>query len=190
MNNSYEDLDNFLKTGRMPHKHRVVLNSENTTKSLNSFNYPSPSQSFYIQSEPATNRRETPTLPNINNPIQQPIQPSFQPYQKFVTLPNFYETPRAFIPAESQSSFLQSNSQQKFATQSQFFPPLATQTLPVPSYGMTIQSPYYQAYPSVQYVTDKSASYPNIKTVIVQPRTKPKFLYEKIDPRFKRYTFD
>ncbi|RNA07039.1 hypothetical protein BpHYR1_004093, partial [Brachionus plicatilis] len=119
MNNSFEELDNFLKTGRVSHKHRVVLNSESNSASMNSFNYPSRNQSFYIQSDSITHRRETPNLPNINNPIQQPIQPSFQPYQKFVTLPNFYETSRAFIPAESQSSFLKSNSQNKLTSQSQ-----------------------------------------------------------------------
>lgn len=190
MDNSYEELDKFLKTGRHSHKHRVVLHSDNNTSSMNSFVYSNHNQPLYLQSQSFSNRRETPTLPNINNSIQQPTQPSFQPYQKFVALPNFYETPRAFIPAESHTNILKPSNHNKLASQSQFFPALFTQTLPVPSYGMTIQSPYYQAYPSIQYVTDKSASYPNIKTVVVQQRARPKFFYEKNDPRYKKYTFD
>ena len=192
MNNSYEELNKFLKTGRHPHKHRVVLHSDKSISSMNSFSYPNHNQSFYLQSGSFSNRRETPTLPNISNSIPQPIQPSFQPYQKFVALPNFYETPRAFIPAESQTNFLKLNAQNKLVnSQSQFFPPLCTQTLPVPSYGMTIQSPYYQSYPSVHYVTDKNGSYPNIRTVIVQQqKVRPNFFYEKNDPRFKKFTID
>lgn len=188
MPDSYDDLENFLRTGRSTPKHRVVSRANTPNMSMNSFNYPSQTQSFYIPNE--TIRKLSPNLPHIHShnsfvPIaQQPI-----PYQKFVALPNFYETPRSFIPAEPQSSFIQPKNCQ-LTSQSHFFPSLVSQQLPVPSYGMTIQSPYYQAYPSFQFTTEKTPSYPHVKTVLVQAKQKPNYVYEKIDPRFKRYRFN
>ncbi|CAF0819464.1 unnamed protein product [Brachionus calyciflorus] len=186
MTNNFDELNNFLKNGGSTPRHRVVSENNSPNLSSESINSPNQIQSFYVN--PESYRQETPSLPQIQNPIPTNQKPL--PHQKFVSLPNFYETQRAYIPAEPQVSFIQPNKQVKTISQSQYFPPIATQNLPTPSYGMTIQSPYYQAYPSVQYVTDRNASYPNIKTVVVTTRPRRKYYYEKIDQRYKKYRFD